>query len=223
MARNSASRATRMPPTDRRSQILAAARRVLEVRAIDDISVEAVAGEAGVSPGLLFHYFGSQRKFRHAVLEAAAEELLAHVRPDPALSPAEQLRAGAGTFVEYVARYPTIYQAVTRLNRGADVRSLHSSSRATLGDWITGAVSGVGVRITPAMSLAITGWLAYMEEVVLAWLDEPTLTRPELIDLCERSFYQLARAALDDDEQWEQVVRRIHRRPGEAEPPPSAG
>lgn len=219
MARPSA-RALRMPPTDRRSQILAAARRVLEVRTIDDLSVEAVATEAGVSPGLLFHYFGSQRKFRHAVLVAAAEELLAHVRPDPALSPAEQLRAGAGTFVEYVSRYPTIYQAVTRLHRGADVRSLHTSARATLAGWITEAITGAGVRITPAMSLAVTGWLAYMEEVVLAWLDEPVLSRAELIDLCERSFYQLARAALDDDEQWEQVIGRIHRGPGAPAAPP---
>ncbi len=28
-----------------------------------------------------------------------------------------------------------------------------------------------------------------MEEIVLSWLDEPTMERTEMIDLCERAFY----------------------------------
>ncbi|MBY8883532.1 TetR/AcrR family transcriptional regulator [Streptomyces sp. PTM05] len=205
MARTPAARAPRMPPTDRRTQILSAARRVLEVRPIDDLSVETVAAEAGVSPGLLFHYFGSQRKFRHTVLEAAAQELLDHVRPDPGLSPAAQLRAGIETFVDYVTRYPTIYQAVTRLGGGAGVRTLHRSARSTLAGWITQGLASAGAPVTPALTFSVAGWLAYMEEVVLAWLDNPAMDRADLLDLCERTAYQVVMVALDDPAEWERI------------------
>lgn len=202
-----------MPPTDRRTQILAAARRVLEVRTIDEISVEAVATEAGVSPGLLFHYFGSQRTFRQAILQAAAEELLTHVRPDPALGPAEQLRSGMETFVDYVSRHPTVYQAVTRLNTGSGVRTLHRSARTTLAGWLSDALRAAGAPDTPAVALAVAGWLAYMEEVVLAWLEEPSMDRTALIELCERSFYALVGTAVDDDARWERILAGIGVRP----------
>ncbi|NMO34314.1 TetR/AcrR family transcriptional regulator [Streptomyces sp. GMY01] len=211
MTRASAAR-SRMLPTDRRTQILSAARRMLEHRSIDEISVEAVAGEAGVSPGLLFHYFGSQRKFRYAVLQMAAEELLSHVRPDPALSIAEQLRAGVETFVDYVSRFPTIYLAVTRLSRGDDVRELHSSARGVIGGWITEGIESVGVDVTPALRLTVNAWLAFMEEAVLGWLARPELTQAELIDMCERSFYHLAKGALDDERRWQEILDLLNKR-----------
>lgn len=203
---------SRMLPFERRAQILTAARRLLEGTPIDDVSVEAVASEAGVSPGLLFHYFGSQRKFRQAVLEAATGELLAHVRPDPELSPAGQLHAGIGTFIDFVARFPTVYQAVTRLNRGPDVRALHTTSRATIGDWILEAFQKAGVEPTPPVRLTVTAWLAYMEEAVLGWLAAPDVGRDELADMCERSFYLLVRAAVDE-ERWARIEAALERRP----------
>ncbi|MFI1106481.1 MULTISPECIES: TetR/AcrR family transcriptional regulator [Streptomyces] len=212
MPRRSAS-PSRMLPTERQAQILAAARRILEYKPIDEVSVDAVATEAGVSPGLLFHYFGSQRKFRHAVLTMAAGELLDHVRPDPALSLSEQLRGGVVTFVDYVTRFPTIYQAVVSLNRGADVTTLHSSVRRAIAAWIIEGVESVGVEVTGPLRLTVSGWLAYMEEVVLGWIKEPLGSKDELIDLCERSFYQLARAGLDDEERWPVILERMSRRP----------
>lgn len=204
-----------MLPTERRAQILTAARRILQDTPIEDVSVEAVASEAGVSPGLLFHYFGSQRKFRQAVLEMATAELLAHVRPDPELSPAEQLSTGIGTFVDYVSRFPTIYQAVTRLNRSADIRALHTSSRAVIGTWIVEAVEGAGAEPTPTIRLTVKAWLAYVEEAVLAWLAAPDIGKEELAGMCERGFYLLVRGAVDDEERWGEIEKSLGNRPSD--------
>ncbi|QKW06556.1 TetR/AcrR family transcriptional regulator [Streptomyces sp. NA04227] len=212
MPRTSASR-SRMLPTDRQAQILAAARRILEHKPIDEVSVDAVAAEAGVSPGLLFHYFGSQRKFRHAVLTMAAEELLSHVRPDPALSLAEQLNAGVVTFIDYVTRFPTIYRAVVSLGRGSDVKTLHSSVRGTIADWILDGIEQVGVEVTGPLRLTVAGWLAYMEEVVLGWIANPLCTKEELTDMCERSFYDLAGGAIGDEERWARIRELMVVRP----------
>jgi AcrR family transcriptional regulator len=213
MARSDSS-ARRLPPDDRRQQILATARRLLDTRTIDDISVEAVAEEAGVSPGLLFHYFGSQRKFRHAIVQMAAEELLGKLAPDPALSPAEQLRSGIETFVSYVARHPVMYLAVVRFSKsGNDLGTLHRTVRATLAEWILTGLAGAGMPTTPAVTLSVSGWLAFMEEAVLSWLEQPRMTRAELVGLCERAVYQLLAGALDDPQHWDEIRTAIEQRP----------
>ncbi|MDT3398356.1 TetR/AcrR family transcriptional regulator [Streptomyces sp. B1866] len=207
-------RASRLAPTDRRSQILAAARRVLERRTIDEVSAEAVAAEAGVSPGLLFHYFGSQRKLRYAVIQAVAEELLGHLRPDPALSPADQLRTGTETFVGYVSRHPAVYQAITRIDSGRGMRTLHRSARATFAEWITAGLRSAGAEETPALTMSVLGWLAYVEEVVLTWLDQPLISQAEVLDLCERAGYQLVTAHIEDPEERERFLARMRQTPG---------
>ena len=207
----------RLSPADRKAQILTAARGLLEVRAIDAISVEAVAEEAGVSPGLLFHYFGSQRKLRQAVLRAVADELLDHVRPDPALSLEEQLRSSVEAFVEQVSRHPSVYLAVVRLTTtggNAEARALHRAVRATFTDWITAGLTGAGIPPSPRVALALDGWQAFVEEIVATWLDQPTsvrMDRADLVDLCERSCYQLVMLALDDAGSWEQILPRLRR------------
>lgn len=95
-----------MTPGDCRQHILCVATGMLDTRLIDAISINAVAQAAGVSAGLLFHYFGTQRKFRKAVAHAAAWQLLGEIAPDPALSAAAQLHGGIEAFVGYVARQP---------------------------------------------------------------------------------------------------------------------
>ncbi|MFC7219320.1 TetR/AcrR family transcriptional regulator [Streptomyces polyrhachis] len=204
---------SRMLPAERQAQLLAAARRVLETKPIDEVSVETVAAEAEVSPGLLFHYFGSQRKFRQAVLEMAAGELLDHIRPDPLLSPAEQLHSGIETFVDYVSRFPSIYRAVIRLNHGSP--TLHASVRATLAGWITTTVEEAGAELTPALRLTVAGWLAYMEEAVLGWLAGAHLRREELTEMCEQSFYLLARGMVADEQRWAQIEEKLRRQPAQ--------
>ncbi|SBW22620.1 hypothetical protein FDG2_2883 [Candidatus Protofrankia californiensis] len=92
------------------------------------------------------------------------------------------------------------------------MRTLHRSTRATLAGWITEGLTSAGAPATPALTMAVAGWLAYMEEVVLSWLEQPAIDRAGLIDLCERTCYQVVMAALDDPEQYEQLKNRIHER-----------
>src|SRR3954452_16899056 len=55
-------RRTRLPQDERRAQILDAACRVYSASPVETVSVEAVAREAGVTPGLVHHYFGSKHE-----------------------------------------------------------------------------------------------------------------------------------------------------------------
>jgi AcrR family transcriptional regulator len=206
---------SRLAPAARRQQILDTARRLVESGQIRQISVEAVAAHAGVSAGLLFHYFGTQRKFRQAVIEEIARDLLAQIEPDPALSPVEQLRAGLETFVGYVARRPELYLAVVR-TVDEDLAGLHRTVRTTLAAWLVSGLSGAGVPAVPAITTTVAGWLAFTEEAVLGWIADRAMPQAELVALCERACLLLLEAAVPDEPARGRLADALNRRPGVA-------
>jgi AcrR family transcriptional regulator len=203
--------ASRLTPAARRQQILATARRLVESGQVEQISVEAVAEHAGVSAGLLFHYFGTQRKFRQAVIEEIARELLAQVEPDRGVNPVEQLRAGLETFVGYVARHPELYLAVVR-TVDEDLVGLHRSMRSRLAELLVFGLSEAGAPINAAITTTIAGWVAFAEEALLGWIADPAIQQAELVDLCQRACLVLLEAAADPPDRA-RLADALNRRP----------
>jgi AcrR family transcriptional regulator len=144
-APRSGERSPRLRPEERRSQILRAARRVLEADPHRELTVELAAAEAGVSPALLFHYFGSKKKFQYAVIEEAAAEVMLRTAPDLSLPPAEQLRSGIRAFVRAVLEAPQLYRATLLMSAAGDpaVRALHSELRQVFRGWVIAGVAGI--------------------------------------------------------------------------------
>jgi AcrR family transcriptional regulator len=179
----------RLRPDQRRAQILEAARRVLVADPHRELSVELVAAEAKVSPALLFHYFGSKKKFQYAVIEEAAAEVMLRTAPDPTLPPDEQLRSGIRAFVRAVLEAPQLYRATLLMSAAGDpaVRALHSEIRQVFSTWVIGAVAQRGIEITPAVELACHGWQGYVEQTLMTWIDNPTISAEDLEHLCEGS------------------------------------
>lgn len=179
----------RLQPEERRTQILDAARRLLEADPHRELSVELVAVEAGVSPALLFHYFGSKKKFQYAVIEAAAAEVMLRTAPDLSLPPAEQLRSGIRAFVRAVLEAPQLYRATLLMSAAGDpaVRALHSELRQVFSQWVISAVAQRGISVTATVELACHGWQGYVEQTLLTWIDNPTVSAEELEHLCEQS------------------------------------
>ncbi|TCC61339.1 TetR/AcrR family transcriptional regulator [Kribbella pittospori] len=179
----------RLRPGERRNQILAAARRVLVADPHRELTVELVAAEAKVSPALLFHYFGSKKKFQYAVIEEAAAEVMLRTAPDPSLPPDEQLRSGIRAFVRAVLEAPQLYRATLLMSAAGDpdVRALHSEIRRVFSTWVISAVAQSGIEITPTVELACHGWQGYVEQTLLTWIDNPTISPEALEHLCEQS------------------------------------
>jgi AcrR family transcriptional regulator len=176
-------------PDERRAQILDAARRVLEADPHGDLSVERVAAEAHVSPALLFHYFGSKKNFQYAVIEEAASELMLRTAPDLSLPPDEQLSSGIRAFVRAVLEAPQLYRATLLMSAAGDpaVRALHSELRQVFSRWVIDALAQQGVETTPTVELVCLGWQGYVEQLLLTWIDNPTVAAEEVENLCERS------------------------------------
>ncbi|MFI5695245.1 TetR/AcrR family transcriptional regulator [Kribbella sp. NPDC051586] len=183
------SSAARLRPDERRAQILAAARRVLLADPHRELTVELVAAEAGVSPALLFHYFGSKKKFQYAVIEEAAAEVMLRTAPDPSLPPDERLRSGIRAFVRAVLEAPQLYRATLLMSAAGDpeIRTLHSDLRRVFSQWVISAVAERGIEITPVVELACHGWQGYVEQTLLVWIDDPTVSPESLEHLCEQS------------------------------------
>ena len=62
----------RMSPARRREQLLDLGVTLLATRSLDELSIEILAEEAGISRGLLYHYFGNKHDFHEAVVRRAA-------------------------------------------------------------------------------------------------------------------------------------------------------
>src|SRR5680860_1579799 len=93
----------RMSPDSRREQLLALGVRLFATRSLQDLSIETLAEEAGISRGLLYHYFGNKQEFHTAVVQRAADDLFAVTAPAGDGSPLEHLAGSLERYVDYVA------------------------------------------------------------------------------------------------------------------------
>jgi AcrR family transcriptional regulator len=165
-------RRVRLQPDARRAQLIQLGVQMLATRHLDDLSVEALADEAGISRGLLFHYFRSKQEFHLEVVRACARELLARTEPDPQLPPLEQLRTSLGAYIDYVTENRDAYVSLVRgaASGDASVRQVADETRTEQANRVLEHVEALGLPGAARTELAVRGWVAFCEEVVVSWL-----------------------------------------------------
>lgn len=177
----------RLSPEQRRTQLLDLGVRLVATRGIDDLSIDLLAEEAGVSRGLVYHYFGSLVGYREAVIRHSVDELIAATAPPAEGDPLERLLASVGVYVDYVVDNYEGYRSIVRAAAGGTevMREIYEEARAALTDRIFSEdAQGEILPDTPAARLVVRGWSAYAEEVVLTWVQDPSgLSREHLVDL----------------------------------------
>lgn len=65
---------TRLKPTDRKEQILAAALTLAETQGYSHVTRDGIAAEAQCAPGLVNAYFGTMINLRRDIMRAAVRE-----------------------------------------------------------------------------------------------------------------------------------------------------
>jgi AcrR family transcriptional regulator len=174
----------RMDPGTRREQLLELGVRLLSTRSLDELSIEMLAEEAGISRGLLYHYFGNKQDFHRAVVRKAADDLIRVTAPVHEGEPLERLARSLDAYVDYVEAN---YAGYVSLVRGAasgneDLQDIYEEARAALTDRIFDVADQQ--PDTPAVRLMVRGWSAMAEDVVISWVrDARGVSRDDLLTM----------------------------------------
>ncbi|MDX3746899.1 TetR/AcrR family transcriptional regulator [Streptomyces sp. AK08-02] len=184
----------RLSTGERREQLLSVGARLFSESPYDEVWIEQVAEIAGVSRGLLYHYFPNKRDFFAAVVERESERMLRMTAAVPGVPAREQLDANLDAFLAYVEEHAHGYRAFHRADASGDqaVRKVYRRALAAQERQILAALAadpefGRMAEERPELRLAVRGWLAFTTAVCLEWLRGSDLSRQQVRDLCARS------------------------------------
>src|SRR3954451_17150455 len=191
---------TRLDPARRREQLLDLGVELLSVRRLEDLSIDALADVAGISRGLLYHYFSNKRDFHLAVLRRMADQVFQITAPVEDLPPLEQLAGSLSPHVDFVAANRDAYVSFVRAASGGDeeYHQIYESARVALTDRIFVQAGGdvlaeLGASDSAAVRLMVRGWAAMVEDIVLHWLeDDRGVTKSDLLEMLAGSLPQVA-------------------------------
>lgn len=192
----------RMSPEGRREQLIDHGLRLLSTRPLEEVSIEVLAEEAGISRGLLYHYFGNLHDFHRAVVRRAVDDLVTITAPDGGDDLVGVLTRSLAAYVDYVGANRPGYVSLVRAAAGGDpeLRTIYEQARDSLTNRLfrldgvdrAGAdgITSLGYDDTPAVRLMVSGWSALVESVVLAWTEDAHgMGKEELLDALAGSLF----------------------------------
>jgi AcrR family transcriptional regulator len=182
----------RLGVDDRRRQLLELGRRAFTELPYDAVSTDAIAARAGISRGLIFHYFPTKRDYYLAVLRVAADQLVRETVLDTHGTPPERLVVGLRAYFRFVDQHAEAYATLLRAGGGADpvVQELVEATRRRFIDTIRGhlappvASSASDARLERA---GLRGWIGLVEALSLDWIEHRDLGPDALVALAARA------------------------------------
>lgn len=189
----------RLDLDQRRAQLLDLGIDLFSKRAYDDISIDDLAAEAGISKGLLYHYFRSKREFYVETVRAGSHRLQLLTMPDPGLPPPERLRAAIDAHLRYIQEHGPVYVAVHRsaVAIAPEVREILEEHRNVIIQYVLEAMNVRRPR--PLLRAALRAWIAMVEGASLDWIANASITRDELRELLVAGYAALLAKTLELD------------------------
>lgn len=177
----------RLSADDRRRQLVGIGLSKIVDTPIQDLSLDQVAAEAGISRGLLFHYFPTKTDFYLACIAAAGRRILRNTAPSDDDPGPTQVRTMVTAMIEQVDRRRSFYLTLVHGSGVADPRvtEVYDSVRSVSTDRVMSAL-GLSTATRPI----VHAWWAYVEDRALSWSADPSSGRTESLDElvahCER-------------------------------------
>ena len=173
---------SRLDVDERRRQLLDASARIFTERRYDAVSMSEIAAAAGISKGLLYHYFENKQELFRATLEDAARDIAVRIEPDTSLPPADRVSRSIDAYLDWIEAHEASYvRLIEDVGSVSEVRQLVTRVREDTAVLIASqAVEGDPPR---ALVSAALGWLWYMDGVCLDWLARRHMTREQVRDM----------------------------------------
>ncbi len=191
----------RLDHDERRSQILACARRLFSERNYDAVSTTDIAREAGVARGLLHHYFGTKRDL---YLEVVRSLMRMPSNPVPLQNPGRGLEV---VINESVDRWLTMLERNREtwlaamgprgLGRDPEVEAILEEAREQAADrLIEGLQTYEAARAPDELRATIRAYSGFAEAASIEWLLRERLTREQLEALLIQGFLSIVNDVL---------------------------
>ncbi|WP_280276840.1 TetR/AcrR family transcriptional regulator [Nocardia wallacei] len=175
----------RLNPQQRRDQLLDIGAALFAEKPYEDVLMEDIADRAGVTRGLMYHYFPNKRDFYAAIFQRASDRMLASTALDDERSLAEQLQAGLDAHIQYFIDNPR--DAIT-VNRGVlagdpVIQAIIAEELSTVGKRLLDKLEFEG-HARAVAAVAVHGWLVFVRTVCVEWVQSQAISRTELTQIC---------------------------------------
>ncbi len=190
----------RLDKDERHSLLLEVGLRVFGEQPYDELSIDDLARHAGISKGLLYHYFPTKRDFYVGTVREAARRLAEETNTPASLPPLERLERGLNAYLNFVERNSKAYAALMRGGIGADreVAQIIEQTRQELVDRIMVDVPRLEQASARAsLKLALRGWVGFVEATAVEWALESNPSRRSMIELWTRVLFVVVPPLVD--------------------------
>jgi AcrR family transcriptional regulator len=170
-------------------------------RPFSDVWIEEVAEQAGVSRGLVYHYFPNKRDFYAAIVKHGTDDAIRVTAPDLSLPPMQRLRASIDHYLEYVEANENAVRSVHRGQHSVDeeILAVIRDGRDAQADRILSFLLP-DEEPSPTVLLALEGWMNFNNAVMFDWLDSRSIDRDKLLDLMSGALAGILVAAFRVDQ-----------------------
>jgi AcrR family transcriptional regulator len=198
-------RRIRLDNDARRAQLLALGLQAFSERPYDEVSIDDIARAAGISKGLLYHYFPTKRDLYLAGLRATAADLIERTTAaaKPHLPPIERIRAGLDAYFDHMSSHARPFLALMRGGIGSDpeVALVLEGVRATFVERLFSRSEGTPLAAlvagdVPLVVVAVRGWIGFVEAASLEWMARGAPDRDAVRDLLVDALLATMRVAL---------------------------
>jgi AcrR family transcriptional regulator len=174
----------RLPPAERREQLIDAALAVAAQEGHENLAFEKVANRAGVTRNLVYHYFpGGRQELLEAAVHRAGEQLSSGWITDPKVPLAERLASNFNRMMDHAAE-PTDAWQLYRQGRGTvDPKLLEIAQQYRDRVISTISLNQLGTsEPPPIVRIALDGFVAYVETVIESAVEQDT-PREQILEL----------------------------------------
>jgi len=209
-----APRRLRLGTDERRAQLLELGIKLFSTTSYDDISIDDVAERAGISKGLLYHYFQGKREFYVETIREASLQLRRLTEPDPKLAPASRLRAAVDAHLNYVQEHGPVYSAIYRsgVAIAPEVSAILEEHREVVMNYFLHDLQIAKPR--PILRGALRAWISMVEGASLDWIAHPELKRDALRELLIAGYAAMLAKAIEMDPKTARSLENLLRRAG---------
>jgi len=169
----SAPKFNRLDPGQRREQILDAANELFARRAYDEVSIEDIASSAGVTRGLVHHYFGGRKDVYIGLLERLGAQREERLRPPVGRTDRARVADTVSRWLDWTEANRTIWLAT--IAHGEDIAD--PDVRRVVADLVRRAVALLAAHHadiaddSPRLRYALECWTGLNRAATRRWLE----------------------------------------------------